>query len=200
MKLLDNELIEIYDYCSTKSNFIKLLSFINKLLDYTFSNEKIKFTKQELEVWNKIPIIHSKSELNFPLKIYRGLVLSKEIINKTIVKFKTGEKIKIKPFKNQFQSFSTDKNIAEKFSFNSSNDGLIFQCELIKQNKFIDVILFYHFCQNMINVETKNLGFEKQQEYLKILDLLMDYGTDYFYNEKEVIVFDKLEVENVTTY
>lgn len=186
----------IYNYF--ENNLSKISPFLKKLSKYTYDNKKVIFNKEELSIWNKIPIIHKKYSFEFPLKIYRGLNLSDEKIKETIIKFKKqNKKVIIKPFDKQFQSFTISKKIANHFSKGFLYGyGLVFQCELTNKNKFIDVNLFYCICDNLSNYLSDKYDLNKLSKQGNILfEILSDIK--FRYKEQEIIIFNKLKVKNI---
>lgn len=188
----------IVDYCD--KNFEVIFNFIKNTFKYTEKNIKMTISNSEFKIWQNIPV-SERYKLQLPKKIYRGITLSDKVIKETIIKFKQqNKKLSYKP-KKQFSSWSTDKDVANDFSqFTSPNSkykfGLVFESNITSKNKFIDINLFFCICTNILDYLSLLLDNEKLSEKLYKLYFYLSF-VESRYNEKEIIVFDKLKVTNI---
>lgn len=178
-------------------NFLIIFPLFKKLINYTFNRKFSIISNEEMKKFNSIPV-NKKYKLKLPIVIYRGMTLSDKIIEKMKSEFKQNKKLTYNP-KKQFSSWSMDKQSSEAFS--SGDTKLIFISSLTEKIVYLDINLFYCICENLV-LYLGNLKYDKKtklsKDEQKLYSFLNDIS-DYLYGEKEILVFNKIEVNKIFT-
>lgn len=188
VKLKPNEVKLIETYCV--ENFDNLKSIFKKLIDYTNDVKFSIITKEEIQLFNNIPI-HKKYKLEIPITIYRGLNVSNNMFEKIISK----KQFTYKP-KKQFSSWSLNKKTAKFYSTGVTSNkekGLIIESTL-KSKLNLQINLLYFILENL------NYYYDTNEPKTLIQKKLLEfsYQNTHNYKSEEVLIFGKLPVTNIS--